>query len=336
MDTLIPPPHHDNTDCPLLFGYVLDGKGGAREISWAQAQDWKPAPGGKVMWLHMLRTCPGVQEWLESHLHVPEPTAEMLVSDQTRPRAFREDDAMVATLRDINFNAGAEPEDMISMQLWSDGKIIVTLRRDPQQSPGEIRKLLESGKGPTDAGAMVTQTVELLIDHLGRCIVDINTMIDELEEDGPSRSVNQRARDIAAIRRDCLALQRHMSPQHEALEMMGRDAPPWFEQHDRREMTDSVVRLRRLIDDINIRKESAVVLQDELRARGVAISQEATYKLGVMAGVFLPLTFFTGLLGSNVAGIPFADQPWAFWGVVGACALITAIILAVFWRLRWL
>lgn len=118
--------------------------------------------------------------------------------------------------------------------------------------------------------------------------------------------------------------------------MMGRDAPPWFEQHDRREMTDLVVRLRRLIDDINISKESAVVLQDELRARGVAISQEATYKLGVMAGVFLPLTFFTGLLGSNVAGIPFADQPWAFWGVVGACALITAIILAVFWRLRWL
>lgn len=52
--------------------------------------------------------------------------------------------------------------------------------------------------------------------------------------------------------------------------------------------------------------------------------------------MFLPLTFFTGLLGSNVAGIPWADEPWAFWGVAGACALLSLLILAAFARLRWL
>ena len=129
---------------------------------------------------------------------------------------------------------------------------------------------------------------------------------------------------------------RHISPQHEALQQISRDAPEWFEQHDRREITESIARLRRHLDDINISKESAVVLQDELRARAQAISQDATYKLGVMAGVFLPLTFFTGLLGSNVAGIPRADEPWAFWGVVGACLVLTLIILAIFKSRRWL
>lgn len=78
------------------------------------------------------------------------------------------------------------------------------------------------------------------------------------------------------------------------------------------------------------------MLQDELRARAQAIGQNATYKLGVMAGVFLPLTFFTGLLGSNVAGIPWNEHPWAFWGVIGACLLITLGILAIFRSQRWL
>ena len=78
------------------------------------------------------------------------------------------------------------------------------------------------------------------------------------------------------------------------------------------------------------------MLQDELRVRAQANSRDATYKLGVIGGVFLPLTFFTGLLGSNVSGIPWAGHPLAFWGVVGACVLITLVILAIFKSRKWL
>lgn len=324
------------TDCPLLFGRVLDGAGGARAIGWDAAQGWTPANGDEVLWLHLQRSCPGLEDWLRFKLHLSEPTAELLISDQTRPRAFREGSALVATLRDLNFNPGAEPEDMISMQLWSDGQRVLTLRRAPQQSPNEVRDMLDRSVGPRDAGAMITQIAELMIDHLGGAVIDINATIDRLEEDCDDDKMEDRARQIAETRRDCLALQRHLSPQHEALEQISRDAPDWFEQHDRREIAESIARLRRHLDDINISKESAVVLQDELRVRAQAISQDATYKLGVIGGVFLPLTFFTGLLGSNVAGIPRADEPWAFWGVVGACLVITLGILAIFKNRKWL
>lgn len=324
------------TDCPLIFGRVLDGKGGARAISWEEAQGWTPAHPEEVLWLHMHRGCPELRGWLAESFDLDEPTTALLTSDQTRPRAFRVNGALVATLRDLNYNVGDKPEDMVSMQLVSDGHRIVTLRRRPQQSPNEVRDLLERRLGPRDAGAMITQIVELMMDHLSLAIVEINASIDRLEDDTDDIGLRERARQIAKIQRDCLALQRHLSPQHEALEQIGRDAPDWFEHHDRREIVESIARLRRHLDDINISKESAVVLQDELRSRSQAVSQEATYKLGVMAGVFLPLTFFTGLLGSNVAGIPWAQEPWAFWGVVAACGIIGAAIVAIFWRLRWL
>lgn len=334
--TTIPTTPSADRDCPLLFGRLLDGAGGARAIGWEEAQGWTPANAEEVLWLHLDRTCPGLQDWLRFKLHLPEPTAELLVSDLTRPRAFREGEALVATLRDLNFNPGSEPEDMISMQLWSDGQRILTLRRAPQQSPNEVRDQLDRGAGPRDAGAMITQIAELMIDHLGGAVVDINATIDRLEEDGDGQKMEERVRRIADIRRECLALQRHLSPEHEALEQISRDAPEWFEPHDRREIAESIARLRRHLDDINISKESAVVLLDELRARAQANSRDATYKLGVIGGVFLPLTFFTGLLGSNVAGIPMAEHPLAFWGVVGACVIITLAILAIFKARRWL
>jgi zinc transporter len=183
---------------------------------------------------------------------------------------------------------------------------------------------------------MITLIAELMIDHLSGAVIEINQSIDALEIDCPDDDLEQRAREISEIRRECLALQRHLSPQHEAFEQISRDAPAWFEPHDRREIAETIARLRRHLDDINISKESAVVLHDELRLRAQANSRDATYKLGVIGGVFLPLTFFTGLLGSNVAGIPKADHPLAFWVVVGACVAITLAILAIFKSRRWL
>ncbi len=58
----------------------------------------------------------------------------------------------------------------------------------------------------------------------------------------------------------------------------------------------------------------------------------ATYNLTIVATVFLPLTFVTGLLGMNVAGIPESHTPAGFWIVVGALIVLAT---ASWGWLRW-
>ena len=324
------------TDSALLFGRVLDGQGGARTIEWDEAMDWQPAAPGEVLWLHICRNRPGVQDWLETRLGVPEPTAELLTSDQTRPRAFAEGETLVGTLRGINFNPGAQPEDMISMQMWCDGRRLITLRRHPLQTPREVMAMLDRGNGPPDAGATITLLAELLITRMSQSIVDMNHVLDELDAMDADEHAEDMLKRISTIRRNCLSLKRHMAPQHEALEQISRDAPLWFEEHDRREIAESIARLRRYLDDIDISKESALVLQDELRARSLASSEHATYMLTIVAGIFLPLSFLTGLLGINVGGMPGMDDPDAFWSVVALCGFLFIALIVIFRRLRWL
>lgn len=148
-----------DADCPeehpLLFARVLDGVGAGRPLEWEEARSWQPSQPGEVLWVHLCRNRPGVLEWLEE-LEIPEPTRELLVSDRTRPRAFREGNTLVATLRGINFNPGAEPEDMLSMQLWCDGTRLITLRRLPLQTPRQVLAMIDRREaGPTDAGALI-------------------------------------------------------------------------------------------------------------------------------------------------------------------------------------
>jgi len=329
-------PTEVETGTPLLFARVLDGKGGGRAIDWAGIQQWQPEPGGKVLWMHLCRSVPGVYEWLQKQLGISEPTAELLTSDRTRPRAFREGNTLVATLRGINFNPGAEPEDMVSMQVWSDGVRLITLRRDPLQTPRTVLGQIDKGEGPNDVGAIVTALTEAMITRMNASIVDMNEHIDVLEDADMDDDPEDMLQKIATIRRNCLGLQRHMGPQHVALEAISREAPPWFEKHDRREIAETIDRLRRYLDDIDVSKESAVVLMDELRTRALSSNERATYMLTIVAGIFLPLSFLTGLLGINVGGMPGLNDGDAFWWVAGICLAIIIGLMVIFKRLKWL
>ena len=319
----------------MIFGRVLDGQGAGRPLEWAEAKAWQPAKDGEVLWVHLCRNQPGVDDWLEE-LGIPEPTRELLTSDKTRPRAFREGDTLVATLRGINFNPGAEPEDMLSMQLWCDGKRLLTLRRMPLQTPRHVLRMIDRREaGPNDCGALITELTEAMITRMNRSIVDMNEHIDILEDRDADDDAEEALEKIATIRRNCLGLKRHMGPMHEALEAISRYAPPWFEDHDRREIAESIDRLRRYLEDLDISKESAVVLMDDIRGRSIARNERTNYLLTIVAAIFLPLGFLTGLLGINVGGIPGTSNPEAFWIVVAICAAIFGAMLGLFWRWKW-
>ena len=52
--------------------------------------------------------------------------------------------------------------------------------------------------------------------------------------------------------------------------------------------------------------------------------------LTIIAAIFLPLSFVTGLLGINVSGVPGLQNPDAFWVVALLCAAILIVQLVMF------
>ena len=60
------------------------------------------------------------------------------------------------------------------------------------------------------------------------------------------------------------------------------------------------------------------------------------YRFTVITGMFLPLTFLTGLLGINVGGIPGSESPIGFFIACGLMILLALGQLLLFRRWRWL
>jgi len=61
-----------------------------------------------------------------------------------------------------------------------------------------------------------------------------------------------------------------------------------------------------------------------------------SYVLSVIAGIFLPLGVITGLFGVNLAGMPGAEQPWAFAALTIAMVVIVLVGWVVLRWKRWL
>ncbi|MEM1194316.1 MAG: CorA family divalent cation transporter, partial [Pseudomonadota bacterium] len=83
-------------------------------------------------------------------------------------------------------------------------------------------------------------------------------------------------------------------------------------------------------------KESALVLQDDLNNRAAQETNKTMYMLSIVAAIFLPLGFLTGLLGINVGGMPGVDTPTAFWVVVVLLIGVMALQYYLFKKLKWL
>ena len=320
----------------LIFTRVIHTDGRLDAIGWDEARCWVPSAQGGTLWLHLDRTVPNVVAWLGNDLGLSEATVEALTSNENRPRAFREGHTLVTILRGINFNPDAQPEDMVAMQLWSDGTRVVTLRRQRLQTPFDVLETMERGRGPKTAGDLFTELVEQTVAKMNRSIVDMNDRIDELEAADDDYPVDEILDTISDIRRNCLALKRYMSPQHEALLQIGRDPPAWLSDTNRRDIRETIDRLSRYIEDLDVSKESALVIQDDINNRATAQSNKTIYMLSIIAAIFLPLSFFTGLLGINVGGIPGTNSSDGFWITVGILVGVLAFQLFIFRKLRWL
>ena len=101
------------------------------------------------------------------------------------------------------------------------------------------------------------------------------------------------------------------------------------EQTDLREAVNLVTLTEEALTSLNQR---LAVIQDHTDAELARKMSRNSYILSIVAAVFLPLGFITGLFGVNVAGMPGVDTPLAFGILCLALVLLSAAMIAL---LRW-
>ena len=157
-----------------------------------------------------------------------------------------------------------------------------------------------------------------------------------LEERALSGERNNLRSEFAHLRKQCITLRRYLAPQREALSRLSNESLTWLDEMNRlrlREVADRQVRHVEALDEI---RERAAVAYEELISQLSEEMNERMYVMSIAAALFLPLGFFTGLMGINVGGMPGVESPVGFWVVVGACVVALAGLVGWFRHRDWM
>ncbi len=318
----------------LVAAYVLDGKGGGRQIGWQEIAQWSPEQG--VLWVHLDFTQPAARTWVLEQSGLDELEAEALLAEETRPRSTVFDNGLLVILRGVNLNPGADPEDMVSIRLWVEKQRVISLRRRRLLSVDDLRKNIARGVGPRTSAGLLVDMADRLVARAADVVDSIDESVDELQQQVVTGETRRLRSALADLRREAIALRRYLAPQREAMNRLAVDRNPWLGDVERLRLREESDRVTRYVEDLDAARERAGVTQEELNSRLSEQMNNRMYILSLIAGIFLPISFVTGLLGINVGGIPAAENPWGFPLVSLLLLIIVILQVTLFKRKHWL
>jgi zinc transporter len=154
-----------------------------------------------------------------------------------------------------------------------------------------------------------------------------------MEEDGND---DESKSELYNLRRQIIQLKRFLIPQRDALNKLQIEKTSWMTSKQQLRLREVSDYLMRYLEMLEAGRELASVSQETLINRSNEQINKRMYLLSIIAALFLPLSFFTGLLGVNLAGIPHAESQNAFLVFILILLVVVAFQFWFFRKNKWL
>jgi zinc transporter len=296
--------------------YALDGKGGCSLVGLNEIK-----PDG----LHWVKTTVDQVESVLTTLGITTAViSRVLMAKETRPRSQVYNDALIATFRCAKMDDEEEIDDMVSVRLCIQANLIITAQRRKAQPIELLESALQDGCGVKTQAKFLEKFLSLATDEMLDVISDLGESLDHVEDALAVQVDNSDRQLLSSIRRQIILLSRYVTPQREAINRLTLEKIAWFQDIDYLNMREISDACTRLLENIRNEEERATVVHEEFYAYAQERLNQKMYLLTIIASIFMPLTFITGLLGINVGGIPGANYKHGFLAV---CSILVVIFV---------
>ncbi len=318
----------------IIFANKINGDGtGTPLVGDAISKEIK---ANNLAWVHMKADHPDTRKWLTREVaYLDHIVIDALLADETRPRVMEVGDGVLMILRGVNLNEDSRPEDMVSIRIWADKHRIISLRRRQLKAVVDINEKLQEGRGPKNSGDFVAEISARLFERMSPVMLALDERTDNIEErviDHPDITERQEINDI---RKQAITFRRYIAPQKDVMAHLRMSTLSWLTDKHKRMMQESYDRVTRYVEDLDMIRERAQIVKDELSNALADRLNKNMYVLSVIAAVFLPLGFLTGLFGINIGGMPGVDNPLAFTVFSASLVAIVAAQVWIFKKMKW-
>lgn len=316
---------------PQAVLYLLSGDGSAVRADISELNEL--IASDKMLWLvapfdiarDILKNIPGVS---------PIALHSLCVRD-SRPRALLlSDESLLLNIRTVN--TGDNPEDMISIRVWMNARMLVSVYRTEAKAIKNIEKNLLMGEGPKTLDSFLLQLLERTLDHISEVTCALDKEVDDVEYKIAKQTWKITRGQLSELRHRVMQLRRYLVPERDAIGRLQAIKIEWISELNLVRLREVNNEVLRLLEDVDSAKERTTMLYEELFNIGQEKINQKIFILSMVTLIFMPITFLSGLFGVNVGGLPLLHDAYGFLTLCGLMIIVFIIEVFVLRKLKWL
>jgi zinc transporter len=302
----------------------------AREIDSYGASAWLAAPleqrGESFLWLNFSLSNTASERWMRSHIELPDSFYESLHEKAVSTRLEQEGDALVALINDVVFDSVFESSSVSSVSICLEPHLLVSARLRPLRSVDRLRAAIRAGGTFRSSAELLAQLLREQADVLVDIVRRSTARVDAIEDGILANRFSTSRRELGALRRMLVRLQRLLAPEPAALFRLLNRPPNWIVADDLQDLRQAGEEFSAAVLDSAALAERVKLLQEEVAALINEQTSRTLFVLTIVTVLALPINLIAGLFGMNVGGIPLAEHRHGFFMVVGLVSVMTAVL----------
>ncbi len=294
-------------------------------------------PDGQIrVWVDLDNPTPEESRILSDVFHFHELAVEDALAARHHPKLESYGDYLYLILHRIDFKANEHEFRTQDVDFFVSDRYLVTVHHGESRSIGRIgevctRNDLLLGEGPA---FLLHRIVDAMVDNYRPEVDELQDRLDQLEKEVFEHSQPDLARRIIDFKRDVSSLRHVVQPQRDVVGRLARREFPLITEQLGYRFRDVYDHLVRLTDESMFFGDRITSLLDA-HLSTVSNQLNSVMKiLTVIATIFMPLTFITGLYGMNVDLPHFGLGPTLFFWVLVVIMVAISLGMLVFFRMR--
>lgn len=283
-------------------------------------------PPEAFLWLHFALSNQGSERFLRRNLALPDAFYDSLGSEVGATRLELDDGALVAVVHDVLFDSSFDASDVGTTSLCIGPRLVVSARLRPLRSVDRLRADIRAGQAFRSPVELLAHLLRDQANVLGDILRRSTQQVDRIEDRLLASQVPANRKQLGALRRTLVRLQRLLAPEPTALFRLLNRPPAWIGPDDVIDLRQAAEEFSAAIADSAALVERIKLIQEELAALVNEQTSRTLFVLTVVTVLALPVNLVAGLFGMNVGGIPLAANGHGFAAVVTVLVLLTVVL----------
>jgi magnesium transporter len=254
------------------------------------------------------------------------------------PKIDEFEDYLFVIVHGINYHIESDVVETTELAIFLGKNYVVTSHDVPMKSVSSMLDRVRKDGRPMRRGAdfLAHDIIDALVDNIMPTINGMDEKNDQLEAEALHEPKRETLMSIMQLKRSILALTRVILPQREIMNGLSRGDYPFISERAQiyyRNIYDHLVRIEMLT--LGLRDMAESVLSTYLSSVSNRMN-EVMKVLTLIATIFIPLTFITGIYGMNFANMPELQWRYGYFGILIVMAVIGISLVVYFRRKNWL